>query len=61
VKLAGSSSIGRNNAQRRGDNTGGPDDPELSIRGRPQMFREIHTFAGPFLGPRNAQENIFFA
>jgi hypothetical protein len=27
---------------------------------RPQMFREIHTFAGPFWGPRNVRENIFF-
>jgi hypothetical protein len=35
--------------------------PEPSIRGRPQMFGEIHTFAGPYLGPRNAQESIFFA
>ena len=25
------------------------------------MFGEIHNFSGPFLGPRDAQENIFFA
>ncbi len=33
--------------------------PEPSIRGRPQMFGEIHSCAGPFWGPRNKHQDIF--
>jgi hypothetical protein len=36
-------------------------DPEPSIRVRPEMFREIHLFSGPVSGPRIEQENIFSA
>lgn len=28
---------------------------------RPQLFGKIRAFVGPFLGPSNARENIFFA
>jgi hypothetical protein len=32
---------------------------EPSIRIRSRMFRDIHSCAGPFLGPRNKCKNIF--
>jgi hypothetical protein len=36
-------------------------DTRQDVRVHPRMFGEIHNFSGPFLGPHNAQENIFFA